>query len=133
MIVDTLSHKQIRYLELARRQAQQSEYLFKHGAILVKSGTIVNCAHNKVVYSSFANRFMRKEGYYGTCHAEIGVILGIDKKITNNCDLYVVRLDYLGNLKLSAPCDMCCLAAKFVGIKRVFYSIDNTKMGVLKL
>lgn len=129
----TPSHKQRRYLELARRQAFQSDFTFKHGAILTKGGQIVNASYNKVFYSSFATRFQNRKNWRGTRHAEISCLLGLDFSLTHFGDLYVVRITNSGDLTLSAPCEMCCQLAKFTGIKRIIYSIDNERVGIIKL
>lgn len=127
------SHKQRRYLELARRQAYQSEFNFRHGCVLVKGGQILNAAFNKVLYSSFATRFQNRKQWRGTKHAEIGVILGLDYKLTSGADVYVVRVNNFGDFLLSSPCPMCRSVNRFVGIRRIIYSIDNDRVGIVKL
>jgi tRNA(Arg) A34 adenosine deaminase TadA len=127
------SQKQYRYIELAMRAAHHSEFNFKHGAVLVKSGTVVNCSFNETVYSSFATRFQRKQKWIGTRHAEVNVVLGIGRALTNGADLYVVRINSHGGMSLSAPCPMCRDLMQFVGIRRVFYSIDDENIGMIRL
>ena len=128
------SHKQARYIELAKRQANFSLFMHKHGAVLAKGGCVLNCAFNEVMYSSFANRFRRNRmNGIGTRHSEINVVLGLDKRLTTGADIYVVRINQDGNLKLSAPCPMCVSVAQFCGINRIIYSIDNERFGIIKL
>lgn len=66
-------------------------------------------------------------------HAELSVILNISRVLTYGADVYVVRINNFGDLKLSEPCPMCYAACEFVGVKRIFYSIDNDTCGVIKL
>jgi len=128
-ISNTLS----RYIELAINMANQSDYkTFRHGAVLVKSGRILNCSYNKKDYNSLAAKF-KLEPKFASLHAEIGTILGMSKQITNNGTIVVVRIDKNNKLKLSKPCNMCARCLKFVGIKKVFFSIDDDNFGEILL
>ena len=66
-------------------------------------------------------------------HAELGAILGMDRKITEGATVYVARVGRKGNLKLSKPCSMCYSAMKHVGIKKVVYTINGEMAGSYKL
>jgi len=122
-----------RIFDLAVKTAKKSEFTcFKHGAVLVRGGKIINTAFNECVHSRLSDRFKTHEGI-GTRHAELSVILGIDRKVTTGADVYVVRINPSYNIKNSRPCEMCMGALKFVGVKRVFYSISIDEYGVLKL
>ena len=117
--------KILRYMNLARRVAYQSCFPdYRHGAVLVKGGSVINTAHNKSNFSRFGERFRNQEIGKATVHAEIGAILGIDRSITEGAVVYVARIGAAGDFKLSKPCSMCHGAMKFVGIKRVVYSIS---------
>lgn len=122
-----------RYFELAANiAAQGSFYNYKHGAVLVKGGSVINTAHNECVHSRLADRFKKHDGW-GTRHAELNVCLGIDKKVTFNADLYVVRINKEGLYRNSRPCEMCMDTMKFLGIRRVYYSISQESYGVINL
>ena len=121
--VDDLSKKQRNYIELAARIAQQTEFKeYKHGAVLVRGGTVLNTSCNKNKYKAWANRFRKKQRGHATVHAEIGAILGLDRSITEGGTIYVVRVGRDGHLRNSKPCPMCEAAMQFVGIKKVIYS-----------
>lgn len=66
-------------------------------------------------------------------HAELGAILGLDRSITSGSSVYVARISKNGNFLISKPCEMCYLAMKHVGVKKVFYSIDDNRCGYYKL
>jgi len=118
-----LSKKQQRFIELAARMAMQTEFReYKHGAVLVRGGTVLNTSCNKNKYKAWANRFRKKQRGHATIHAEIGAILGLDRSITEGATIYVVRVGRDGCLRNSKPCPMCEAAMKFVGIKKVVYS-----------
>lgn len=124
--------KRSRIFELTVIEATKSDFrCFKHGAILVRGGKIINSAHNECVHSKFADRFKKHDGW-GTKHAELSVILGIDRKVTTGADVYVVRINPSGLIKNSKPCAMCEDVLRFVGVRRVFYS-TNTGYEVMKL
>jgi len=129
-----LSKKQQRYIELASRIAQQTEFKeYKHGAVLVRGGTVLNTSCNKNKYKAWANRFRKKKCGHATIHAEIGAILGLDRSITEGGTIYVVRVGRTGDLKNSKPCPMCEAAMQFVGIKRVVYSNENGEIESMRI
>ena len=122
-----------RYMNLARQAANQSSFPdYRHGAVLVR-GSIRNVSHNKNNYCSFAARFQKSHDGRSTLHAELGVILGMPRDITEGATVYVARIDKEGDYKLSKPCPMCHEALKHVGVKRVVYTINNKVAGSYKL
>ena len=123
-----------RLVELAKRIAESSEAPdYKHGAVLVKGGTVLNVSVNKNRHARFGKRFRRRDCGHTTHHAELGCVLGLDRSVTRGADVYVVRVGKGGDLRLSKPCDMCEAALRHVGVKRVFYSIDQEELGCVKL
>jgi tRNA(Arg) A34 adenosine deaminase TadA len=123
-----------RHLEHAKKIAAQSEFPdYRHGAILVKGGSVINTSNNKSNYCSFGMRFRKNQLGKATLHAELGCILGIDKKLTDGAIVYVARIGKAEDYKLSQPCSMCVAAMRFVGIKKVIYTIDNKFAGSYKL
>ena len=134
MLIAGASKKIQRYLDLARRMAFQSEYgKLRHGAVLVKGGSVINASCNKSNYNSFANRFRPHDRGPATHHAEIGCILGVDKSISDGATVYVVRINKQGQFKLSKPCEMCHNILKFCGIKKVVYTRDENEIDSYKL
>ena len=98
---------------------------YKHGAVLVRGNIVLNASHNKNAYTRFGERFRRRDKGDATHHAELGCILGLDRSITRGADVYVVRVGRSGNLLLSKPCDMCEAALRHVGVRRVYYSLND--------
>lgn len=130
-----ISNKISRYLDLARRQAYQSTYdKWRHGAVLVRGGAIINASYNDKEFCSFSKRFCeKKENRFSSRHAEIKTILGISRSLTYGSTLYVVRINIKGEFRLSKPCSMCYGVMKFCGIKKIVYTMDDNKIGILKL
>ena len=51
-----------RYLELAKNEARQSKYgKLRHGAVLVRGGSIINTCFNKDKFCSFGNKFRHRD------------------------------------------------------------------------
>ena len=123
-----------RLVELAKRIAESSEAPdYKHGAVLIKGGTVLNVSVNKNRHARFRKRFRKRDCGHTTHHAELGCVLGLDRSVTRGADVYVVRVGKGGELRLSKPCDMCEAALRHVGVKRVFYSIDQEELGCVRL
>ena len=77
-----------RFFNIARKTAlcsAQTDY--KHGAVLVKGGSVINTSCNKNRLVSFGTRFCTEHDGIATLHAELGAILGIDRNITEGATL----------------------------------------------
>jgi tRNA(Arg) A34 adenosine deaminase TadA len=107
---------------MAARAAEQSEYeVFRHGAVLIRGGSVLNISSNSNNHTSFGQRFRLDPGR-ATHHAETACILGLDKSITQGSTVYVARINRQGEWKMSKPCSMCHEAMRFVGVKKVVYT-----------
>jgi deoxycytidylate deaminase len=134
MKIVLLTNKNKKFFSLAKKLACLSEYgKFKHAAVLVRHGTILNSSPNKDKACSFGKRFRSREKGIATLHAELGAVLNMPKKCTRNADIYVVRVNSEGEYRNSKPCKMCQDAMRFCGINRVYYSIDSEGFEVMKL
>ncbi len=128
------SKKITRYFNLARNVAFNSVYgKIRHGAILVKGGSIINTCFNKDKFCSFGTRFRDPDRGPATIHAELGCILGLSRDVTSGADIYVCRINKKGEFRNSKPCAMCHSALKHVGIKRVYYTADDNTVKMYKL
>ena len=130
-----MSNKIRNYLNLARRISQQSHHdTFKHGAVLVKGGSVLNTACNKDQHKKFGNRFRNVRNYgHATHHAELGAILGLDRSITTGATLYVCRTNRKGLFRMSKPCAMCEEILRYCGVKRVVYTDAKNGISQIKL
>jgi tRNA(Arg) A34 adenosine deaminase TadA len=63
----------------------------------------------------------------------LGAILGLDRTVTEGATLYVARVGKDEGFRLSKPCSMCHQAMIFVGIKKVFWTIDDNNCAYGKL
>ena len=132
--INQLGTKPKKYLELAKNIAHQSVYgKFRHGAVLVRGGHIVNTCHNKNRHCSFGNKFRDRHNGHATLHAELGCVLGLDRKITTGTTMYVVRVNRSSEFMMSKPCHMCHDVLQHCGVKKVVYTINEKEVGVIKL
>ena len=123
-----------RFMSLAKKVAHNCEAEdYKHGAVLVKGGKVINTAFNKNSYCSFGCRFRNEQPGTPTVHAELGAVLGISRSVTTGSTLYVCRIGKRGDYRLSKPCPMCYAALKHVGVRRVVWTINNKECGTYKL
>ena len=121
-----LSKTKKRYFDLAKRAAMESTYgKLRHGAVIVKGGSVVSFGFNKANHCQFGKRFRQADKGHATQHAEISAILGLPRSATQGADVYVVRINNDCDWRMSKPCPMCEQALKFVGVKRVFYTTGD--------
>lgn len=123
-----------RFIDASARAAEESEFPnYRHGALLVRGSSILNSAFNKSNHINWANKFRAKDCGHATHHAELGAVLGMAREKTTGATIYVARIGKHGELKMSKPCEMCQQVMSHVGIKKVYYSIDDENMGCIKL
>ena len=121
-------------MELARNVAAQSTYgKFRHGAVLVRGSSVVNTCHNENRHCSFGNKFRERSCGHATLHAELGCVLGQDRRTTSGATMYVVRINRFHEYRMSKPCDMCHEVLRHCGIKKVVYTISESEVGIIKL
>ena len=121
-----------RYLEIAKREAQDSCFTHKHGAVLVKGGSVLNKSYNNRNFSSFMRRHV-PDDERATRHAELMCVLGLDRAVTRGSTIYIVRVNKQGEYRLSKPCRFCQSVLRFVGVRKAVYSMGNNKIGTMKL
>lgn len=129
-----VSKKMQRLFGAAKSIARDSPYgKIRHGALLVKGGSVINSSCNKENYSSFGKRFRNPARGHATVHAELGVVLGLPRSVTTGADVYVCRINRVGEFRNSKPCSMCHAALKHVGVKRVYYTTGDNTVEMYKL
>tara|TARA_B100000131_G_scaffold90220_1_gene86926 strand:- start:16998 stop:17432 length:435 start_codon:yes stop_codon:yes gene_type:complete len=130
----SVTRKISRNFELARNVAHNSTYgNIRHGAVLVRGGSVLNASFNKENFSSFGNRFRRSGQGPATVHAELGCVLGLSRDSTTGADIYVCRINKEGEFRSSKPCPMCHEALRHVGVKRVYYTTNEGTFEMYKL
>lgn len=129
MLVLTKRQKKMkRIAEKLLIKSKHPDYLFC--CILVISNRIL---------STGINRKSRKYHYVPNgkgeifLHAEMNCLHMIDKKVSNNADLYIYGRTRAGNFIKTKPCDSCMTQIKKSGVKRIFYQEQDGSLTELKL
>jgi len=60
------------------------------------------------------------------CHAEINALINLDYEISKGCTIIVYRENRNGELAEAKPCSYCEKMIKDKGIKKVYYTSDNS-------
>jgi tRNA(Arg) A34 adenosine deaminase TadA len=112
-----------KYFRLARQQALKGDNhevsrRYRLGAVGIRNdGTVV-------VANNIPNRLPEPEA-----HAEARLV----KKLDWNSTVYVVRIYNDGAMALARPCRYCVSRMRLRGVRRCYYSINDTEYGVLEL
>jgi len=118
-----LSKKDVSFLNMARYFAEKSEENKRHGAIVVKSGSVVGTGFNR-----FKNHphNIPEELIKVHCsrHAE-EVALREAGKNSRGAILYVARVNKQGVDRNSKPCHICDQLIKESGVKKVIYTVEE--------
>jgi deoxycytidylate deaminase len=120
--------------QLAKKMAECSTYgNFRHGAVLIRGGAIINFGINSEKYSSVGAKYRPEEKGVSTYHAEIKAILNIPRSQTKGAVMYVARASKgKKEDRISKPCSMCHAILEERGISQVFYTVDNEVIGTYK-
>jgi len=114
-----------KFVDLAIEQAKKSPCNIKHGSVIVKNKKVLSKGYNKYIYTCYSF-----ESGKITVHSEADCI---SKCINTNgrrslkgATIYIIRLNYLNELKMSCPCENCYSLIIKYGIKTVYYSTNET-------
>ena len=109
----------VRFFDAAIEQAYKSTCKKRHGAVIVKGGSIISTGYNK--HRNRAELIDVEDLPNGvTVHAEVDAL----KKTKNpsGCTIYVVRIDRKGHIQMSKPCYNCWQVLTNSGIERIKYT-----------
>jgi len=117
-----------RFFALARIVSQKSNHPIPLGAVVVQKGKVVSVGYNRQYKTHpISNTWTR------TLHAEMDSVIGVDRGVIRSGDVYVYREDSHGVPKMAKPCLHCQHVLRAAGIRKVFYTIINNQIGVMKL
>lgn len=115
-----LSKKKKRAFKLAERYSKQGDDKdHKLGAIITLNGKVVSVGWNSQKTDTKCN------SPYNTRHAESAAILSANTNL-NGAEIYVHRNIHDGTLACSKPCLACSKLIKEAGIKKVYYTDNNS-------
>lgn len=128
------TNKDIIFFKKAKSAANLSDYNKEHiGCIAVYRGKVIGVGYNtnktnttQYYYDRF-RKIKSDKNYSAKLHAEISCINSIknmDIKF-NKVKLYIYRLKRDGTCGISKPCKACINAIKDLGIKHIYYTLDD--------
>jgi deoxycytidylate deaminase len=115
-----LSQREKSFLSVARYFAQKSKSRQRHGAILVKGGSVIGTGYNKTRNNPY---FVSPEHIKSHCsvHAEVEAIRDAKWNV-KGAVLYVARVNRQGEDQNSKPCTRCQVVIEETQIKKVIYT-----------
>lgn len=119
----SISKSEQAFLSVARYFAAKSEANKKHGAVVVRAGSVIGKGYNKDRNNPM---FVSPEHIKTHCsrHAEIEAIRDANWRV-DGAILYVARVNRQGRDRNSKPCKYCELVIKETNIKKVIYTRDE--------
>lgn len=120
-----LSRSQQSFLKLAMRVAEASECNQRHGAIVVRAGSVLSTGLNKWRNDILTSGILFDEGRSTavSVHAEIDALSRA--KYTKGATLYIARINKKGTPRFSKPCKNCAKAIKEAGISKIIYTTND--------
>ena len=120
------------YFRAAKAVSELSDYpIHKLGCCVVKGHRIISsgCNSKSKCHPIQAKLDTEKYGVEcaGKCHAEISALLPLirDKVDLKGSAIYIYRQHKNGTLAMARPCSSCQKVIRELGIKKVFYTIEN--------
>jgi deoxycytidylate deaminase len=111
-----LSRQEQSYINAAIALARTSTLPQKHGAIIVRGGSIISVGVNR------RRNNPQHDLEHATYHAEEIALRGRLKKTIQGGTLYVARVSKLDIPALSRPCNRCFTKLHEMGIKEIIYT-----------
>lgn len=118
-----LSERHLRYIRYALKRANDAPLNQKQrlGCVIVKRGAPLSSGSNNMEKTHpRASRYA-----YPYLHAELDALIGVDEEDLRGSIAYVARKRRIGTPGLAKPCEYCMEEMRRVGIKGVFYTLDN--------
>lgn len=112
-------------IRIASKQAKQSSFYFRLGAVIAKGNRILSTGHNKIGYCEL-NDFKCSK------HAEMDAILKLLRKekglsSLSGSTIYISRITPTGKTALAKPCKKCMNLIISVGIKEIIFTTEHNK------
>lgn len=109
-------------LNCALKEAEDSDFKVKVGAVIFKGKKIISSGHNGSRHCRIHPKY---QDYPNSLHAEQDALIGMDWNSVRGCHLIVIRVNPSGKLAESRPCNKCYELLKYVGIKKIYYSVES--------
>lgn len=126
-----LTRSQSSYLNSATKIAARSVVRSRHGAVIVKGGSVIavglnsytNDPHRFPVNNSGEQKIPHLDrGKQLSIHAELAAIRRVSPNRLKGATIYIARVTRNGELRNSAPCAGCTKELLEAGIKKVIFT-----------
>lgn len=118
---ETLSRKQRSFLDIAVRMAESSEVSFRHGAVIVRGGSVLSVGVNKWKNVFPLDIPCPEYNPNISIHAEVDALSRCADP--RGATIYIARVNKSGKERMSRPCIDCEKALIKAGIKKVIYTL----------
>lgn len=127
---EVLTRSQRSYLSRAMKMAHRSRVVQRHGAIVVKGGSILSMGFNRYsndpklfpVNHFSSDKLNHEDRTSISVHAELAALRKLTPEQLRGATVYVARVTPSGAVGSSEPCPACALELKRVGIKKVIFT-----------
>jgi deoxycytidylate deaminase len=121
---NNLSNRDKSFLALAMRAAEASSCNQRHGAVVVRSGSVLAIGFNKWRAERPGVALEDKELQSMSTHAEMDALSRVKNK--RGVTVYVARVNKHGSEMFSRPCDDCYRNMLDNDIKRIVFTSGKT-------
>lgn len=122
-----LSNRDVAYLKVALALAETSECRMRHGAVVVRGGSVIATGVNRHRNHPLVLSTLDDARTQASTHAEINALKHIDiyRPVTNGAVIYIARVNKQGKPMMSRPCNQCFISLMEYGIKEVVYTLSE--------
>lgn len=112
-----------KFITIALEEAKKGDHKQRVGCVIFDKKKIISYGHNTCQRSAkkLHPKFQR---YPFSVHAEVDAILKAKTDLKGMSAL-VIRINNKNQFRLSKPCKNCLKYLYYVGIKKIFYSVNN--------
>lgn len=114
------SRSQRSFLDVAVRMAESSEVSFKHGAVIVRGGSVLSVGVNKWKNPLKPEVPVVEYNPNVSIHAEVDALSRCSDP--RGATIYIARVNKKGEERMSRPCINCEEALVEAGVKKVIYT-----------
>lgn len=125
-----LTNSQRSFLARATRLAEKSQVVQRHGAVVVKGGSVISVGFNRYandprlfpVGHFRGDKLPHQERNGISLHAEVAALRKLTTEQVRGATVYVARVTPSGKIGTSEPCTACAHELKRVGVKKVIFT-----------
>ena len=122
----------VKYFDVAKAVSKLSDFKRIHiGCVIVQGKHIIATGQNTNKTHPMQKEY-NKYRFHGDCigngklHAEMMALLSLPKGIdTRKLVLYTYRENRFGEMRMSRPCPACGSYIRELGIKDIYYTVEN--------